>query len=234
MRRLTTIGGTVVAALALLLGGLVLSTVSAPEAAAHTAGAPYNHHARTAYSGGCPAGYTPNGYMSGNVYGCKPSGYNRVVGNNAAACADATTVGPFRASIVQGWCTFDGVGPCNNYFTVPVSGGCISPVLILDGYNAPGSTDPNNAPPLDLATQICIESDLVQKEGMGLSVGGRFWYNGVQYEITTGAPFCGFNCYDGFDINCDARLGDFCAVELDRWKVNDVATCLLASSTPAN
>ena len=46
----------------------------------------------------------------------------------------------------------------------------------------------------------------------------------IEYS-STGAPTCTFNCLDGFDINCDGKIGDFCPVELDRELVDNVQAC---------
>lgn len=89
---------------------------------------------------------------------------------------------------------------------------------------------------LRLATPVCIESALVQTHpnAAKLSVGSRFLggADAIEYEIITGGSFCSFNCLNGFDINCDGVIGDFCPIELDLRKVADVGTCL-ALTAPA-
>jgi hypothetical protein len=82
---------------------------------------------------------------------------------------------------------------------------------------------------------ICIESTFVQTDPAAgdLGVGDRFTgSDNITYLIATGAPSCTLNCVDGFDINCDGILGDFCPVELDLNRVAAVAECL-ATLAPA-
>ena len=77
------------------------------------------------------------------------------------------------------------------------------------------------------AVPVCSEHERVQSDPALASagVGTEFRDNGVLYQIATGAG-CSFNCVDGFDINCDGKLGDVCPAELNLNRVADVATCL--------
>ena len=64
-----------------------------------------------------------------------------------------------------------------------------------------------------------------------LVVGSTFrGVEGTLYVVATGGD-CTFGCVDGFDANCDGKLGDYCASELDRHRAADVATCLQALAT---
>lgn len=58
------------------------------------------------------------------------------------------------------------------------------------------------------------------------TVGSQVSIGGSTYLITTGKPTCDFGCLDGFDANCDGRIGDYCRVGLNRTSVSDVGTCL--------
>ena len=75
--------------------------------------------------------------------------------------------------------------------------------------------------------RVCSEHERVQSDPALASagVGTEYRDNGVLYQISTGAG-CSFNCVDGFDINCDGKLGDICPPELNLNRVADVATCL--------
>lgn len=77
---------------------------------------------------------------------------------------------------------------------------------------------------------ICIESRLVQNhpDADSLAAGSQITskYNKKSYLIITGGPTCTFNCVNGFDINCDGKLGDFCPVEFDRNTVRGAGQCL--------
>lgn len=75
-------------------------------------------------------------------------------------------------------------------------------------------------------TALCIENDLVQANAQGQRVGNVFTGPPDRILIATGAPSCSYNCLDGFDVNCDGKIGDFCPVELDREAVADVQPCL--------
>ena len=74
----------------------------------------------------------------------------------------------------------------------------------------------------------CIESDLVQKHSGARrkSVGDSFTRKGLTYLIVSGSPTCQFDCFEGFDMNCDGKLGDFCSSEHDRSSVLGIRNCL--------
>ena len=223
MKRMTTLLGSLVAA-AMLLAGLMLAAT--PDVGAHTPGESYTHDSVIATDCSNIPGWSTIG-TSGGSFICRPTGYVPL-GNAPAECA---TVG-FGARMVQGVCSFSAdERPCGTvlftrYYGVPTSGGlCVWGVLHVPDV-VPAATNTG----LPYATQICVEDDLVQKHAQGLSVGARFFHDSVEYEIVTGGTFCSFNCAGGYDINCDGKLGDFCAIELDLSKVSDVATCLDSSA----
>lgn len=114
---------------------------------------------------------------------------------------------------------------------------CYSQVTVVDStHQNPGATAS-----IGLATPVlreaCIESDLV---GEGASpdarVGDVFTSStGSEYVIVSGEG-CSFNCVDGFDANCDGKLGDYCLSEIDIGRVDGAAECvalLEASETSA-
>lgn len=91
----------------------------------------------------------------------------------------------------------------------------------------------SGAVPLIGQTALCIEDDYVQATAQGARVGSVVTGPAGRVVIATGAPSCTFNCLDGFDLNCDGTIGDFCPVELDRTLVENVQPCLDAANPPA-
>ena len=79
-------------------------------------------------------------------------------------------------------------------------------------------------------TPVCIESDVVQGDPAAtlLSVGDVFPGPGEsEYVIVSGDQNnCSFACLDGWDTNCDGRIGDFCPAEYNRSTVFGVWQCL--------
>ena len=82
-------------------------------------------------------------------------------------------------------------------------------------------------------TALCLEDEYVQANAAGHRVGDVVTGGPDRVLIATGAPSCQYNCIDGFDINCDGVIGDFCAPELDRELVDNVQLCLATSAPPA-
>lgn len=85
---------------------------------------------------------------------------------------------------------------------------------------------------------VCIEHAMVQDnpDAAGLAVGDTFAAaaGGGTYVIVAGdINGCSFGCIDGWDANCDGRIGDFCLSEHNRFTVFGVWQCLrhLASGT---
>lgn len=82
------------------------------------------------------------------------------------------------------------------------------------------------------ATAFCIESDAVQSNpNLQNNHGGDLFPLSPNHLglISTGPPTCAYNCVDGFDLNCDGKLGDYCPTELDRNLVKNVVPCLEAA-----
>ena len=87
-------------------------------------------------------------------------------------------------------------------------------------------------------TPVCIESALVQSDPAAASLGVGNNFTGtddnVFYRIISGAPTCSFNCLDGFDANCDGKLGDVCPVELNLSSVKGAKACLELHAAASN
>lgn len=199
---------------------LTLTVFSTPEASAHTA-EKFTHDAVTRLGGSCPDDFVPNGLSNeifGTTYiGCTPEDDYVPVGDDEELCAEAG-----RTFITEGHCTFDRSRPCDTRpdFTTPISGGqCLRVVLVQaefahDDHGVARSVTP-----------VCVETQLVQDNAAGQSVGAQFGIDGRDYLITTGGN-CSFNCVQGWDINCDGKLGDFCPSEYDLTKVGEVGLCM--------
>lgn len=80
-------------------------------------------------------------------------------------------------------------------------------------------------------TPVCIETDLVQAQNPSLKTSNIFRDNDTVYLIISSGPTCEFNCYNGWDINCDGKLGDFCPSGLNLNLVGDVGKCLASIGT---
>ena len=220
MRNSIKLIGILMAALSMMLTATVLS---APDAEAHAVGGAFTH-SQTALGTTCESGYTQDGPTSEfggrTVISCRPDGYSPV-GTDAELCSEAP-----GARQVEGICSYDRAVTCGeragfNYRTP--SGLCVRPVLILDSELAAHQAE---KVPAQAASLICIEDERVQEHAQGTKVGDRFFDDYVEWEIVTGGTFCSFNCFDGYDANCDGKLGDFCPVEYDLSKVTDVGLCL--------
>lgn len=78
----------------------------------------------------------------------------------------------------------------------------------------------------------CIESTHVLDDpaAQGEGVGATFINSvtGWEYFINSGGPTCSINCMNGWDFNCDGKIGDFCPVEFNRDRVSGAAACLAA------
>lgn len=227
MRNSIKIIGILMAALSMLLTATVVST---PDAEAHAVGGSFTH-AQSMFGTTCPSGSTPSGpiieQFGRPVISCAPDGYTPV-GTDAELCSEAP-----GARQVEGVCSYDRAVSCGTRggFTYPVASGlCVRPTLILiselDAHLAEKAAEAAKNNPLILGTQICIEDERVQENAQGLKVGNRFLSDGVSYEIVTGGSYCSFNCENGYDVNCDGKLGDFCPAEYDLSKVTDVGLCL--------
>ncbi len=224
MRNVVKVIGVTMAVLSMLLGAAVLTS---PKAEAHAVGGSFTHD--TIERGtSCPSGFSSLGtsVIFGQSYtGCHPNGYSPV-GTDAELCSEAP-----GAIQVEGVCTYDRARECGErpdfHYQTP-SGLCVRPTLILDSELAEHLAEKKALEPksLDLATLVCIEDDRVQANAQGLAIGDRFNNENVTYEIVTGGSFCSFNCSGGFDVNCDGKLGDFCAAEYDLTRVADVGLCL--------
>ena len=88
-----------------------------------------------------------------------------------------------------------------------------------------------------VAVPVCIEHTMVQDDADAVNLGvgdGFYGDDGDLYRIVAGdANGCSFGCVDGWDANCDGRLGDFCPAEYNRFTVFGVWQCMrhLTSST---
>ena len=201
----------------------------------------------------CPAGtsavgdVTFDGIVGGEPYAidatfCQPFGFVPVTDQTQCDLASTVLPGDLIVYFPQmPLCASDGVplpaelscGPLPRAFGPGFYqgeeigfGGCLVPLLVPGAAQSVGSGS--------AGVPVCIESELVQRSSTaaGLSVGGTFHEGGVRYLIATGAPTCQFHCADGFDTNCDGKLGDYCPTGLDLRTVRDVGLCL-ASLAPA-
>ena len=80
------------------------------------------------------------------------------------------------------------------------------------------------------ALPVCIEDSRVQDnpDVVASGIGDTFDSpDGGRYVIVAGdMNGCSFGCIDGWDANCDGRIGDFCLSEHDRFTVLGVWQCL--------
>ena len=116
---------------------------------------------------------------------------------------------------------------------------CPPPGVIASGAFLPACLEPPVAePPVPeppsassefrlVRALICIEDGRVADLAPDGSVGTSFiGDSGVHYLIHAGGPTCQVNCHDGFDFNCDDRLGDFCDAGIDLNTVAGVHECI--------
>lgn len=214
--------GLMLATLTLAMAGLVL--VAAP-AEAHGPTETYSHDVYVAPGAACPTGYTANGKVTTLGNGCRPDGYVPVT--DVAEC-NSLPFGGWDAATAA--CVIDFNMSClRPDATVMSAAGTCHRIWLESGATAGGAN-------LRTLTPVCIESDKLQDGSAydSLNVGSTFFADGKTYVVTTGAPLCNFGCEDGFDANCDGRLGDFCRVELSRTTVGDVGKCLAERSTATN
>jgi len=208
----------ILAACALLMSMTVLG---APDASAH--GGKFDHDDARFAEGGCDDDTVPNGrtgvLFGREIIGCTPAGDYVPVGDDQELCDEAAGI------MTEGYCTFDRARPCGDRpdFITPISNGmCLRVALVLAEFAHTDHVQARSVSP------VCVESDFVQNNAFSESVGAQFGVDGRDYLIVSGNSSCTFNCVDGWDINCDGKLGDFCASEYDLTKVAGVGGCLEA------
>jgi len=80
-------------------------------------------------------------------------------------------------------------------------------------------------------TPVCLESEIASQRAMVdpvIRAGSDFYRDATADFYVIAGVGCKINCHDGFDFNCDGKLGDFCPVQYDRHSVNGAAACLEA------
>lgn len=167
----------------------------------------------------CAAGTSPVGVTT-----CRPTGHRPI---DSQADCNAQPAGLWLAGARR--CAKSLIstptGPNNIcYFGMPVNNSgqqlCVQMYTILGG----------NLQSQTVGVAVCIESNFVQNDPAAADgrVGTTFTSSsdGHEYIIHNGKPTCSFNCSNGFDINCDGKLGDFCPVELDPDTVKGAGKCL--------
>lgn len=74
---------------------------------------------------------------------------------------------------------------------------------------------------------VCINSTIVQSNPdiQSLSVGDTYTDGTGNQLLLISGETCGYDCNDGFDMNCDGILGDFCASNRGRTTVAGAGEC---------
>lgn len=214
-----------------------LLQIAALPGASATEEAPPEVSTHYATNGACPAGThdAGAGYEGwGWARFCRPNGFAPIL--DLPTCYAAFMAGqPFPVY----WIGAGETGVCHDGGAARidlVGGTCPAPLLLQTGFHPQGGPGTWCVMPLLQrvnvtpagAQPICIEDDLVQDNaevrlgGVGTMFDGP---GGARYVITAGDG-CNFGCLDGFDANCDGRIGDYCPIEHDRTTVLGVLECL--------
>lgn len=80
-------------------------------------------------------------------------------------------------------------------------------------------------------TPVCLESAIASNQAIIdpiIGVGSEFYRDATADFYIIGGVGCLINCHDGFDFNCDGKLGDYCPANIDRHSVKGAAACLEA------
>lgn len=95
---------------------------------------------------------------------------------------------------------------------------------IDDAFDGNGAT----AASVDFQIPTCINSAMVQNDPAlaALSLGVPYRDSAGTSRILISGQECNFDCADGFDINCDGKIGDFCDSSFDLDTVHGVGQCL--------
>lgn len=235
---------TVVLLLAAVSLLLSLSVTSAPTAEAQAPvvyDAPFN----VGPGGACPAGTAFIGTVDASPFPasidgnyCQQHGFSPI--QSEPSCLASPGGVWFGVAGGAGTCAIGGWSAPPS----PASGADCQAPFVFGFGTAPGAPGPANWCLIQLYSNeggalitsagapVCIESQFVMDYAGDGQVGTQFEAGGQRYLIHYGPPTCKVNCEDGFDFNCDGKLGDYCPVELDLNTVAGVKACIDAMATP--